>query len=84
MAQYKFIVKRENMLADMLEKIQKTSDEMELRINAQILQNNRKIEELTKKTNDDLLSLYCRMNEKSQVSKDHMYKKFLNISQIVG
>ncbi len=72
------------MLSDMLEKIQKTSDEMELRINAQILQNNRKIEELTKKTNDDLLSLYCRMNEKSQSSKDNMYKKFLNISQIMG
>lgn len=81
---YKEIVKRENMLSDMLDRIQKTSADLEKKMSQRMADNNKKIDEITSKANLDLAQLYLSINEKSQRSKEGLYKKFILIDKIIG
>jgi|GEM_PF-5164196 len=81
---YKEIVKRENMVGDMLERINQRTKEMEVKIAKQIADNDARLKATTQKTQLEMLRMYSTLNEKSQESKDSLYRKFLNIAQIMG
>lgn len=72
------------MVSDMLERINQRTKEIESKIAKQIADNDAKLKATTQKTQLEMLRMYSNLNQKSQESKDSLYRKFLNIAQIMG